>query len=163
MESFYYENNMRIDVIQWYKHCPKCQTCKISRHNRQTLSNFPNMPGRLEIIHMNLVELLAALRENKYILTMRDRGSGFLITTPIASKDSAIALESIEKHFLATFGVPREIVMDNGKEFCSEIFEAFTERLAITHKHTTAYHPQYNYFTERTHRILKSSLRSLND
>ena len=62
MESFYYWNNMRGDIIQWCKHCPKCQTCKVSRHNRQTLSNFPNNPWRLEIKHMDLVGPLPTSR-----------------------------------------------------------------------------------------------------
>ena len=94
---------------------------------------------------------------------MRDRNLGFLITTPIASKDSLTVLESIEEHFIAKFSVPREIVTDNGKDFSSQMFEAYTKRLGIKHKNITAYHPQSNGFIKRAHRIIKSSLRALND
>ena len=97
---------------------------------------------------MSLVGQLQASRENKYSLSRRDRGLGFLITTPIASKDSPTVLEPIKEHFIAKFGVPRETITDNGKESYSHMFKAFTERLGIKRKHTMAYHPQSNGFIE---------------
>ena len=90
---------------------------------------------------MDLVDPLPVSRENRFILTMRDRGSGFLIATPIVTKHFATVLERIEEHFIAKFGVPREVVTDNAKEFCSNILKAFTEDLGMKHKYSTAYHP----------------------
>ena len=85
LESFYYWHKMRGDIIQQCKYCPKCQTCKISRYNRQILNKFANNSGQLEIIHMNLVGQLLVSRDNRYILNMRDCWSGVLIATPIAT------------------------------------------------------------------------------
>ena len=94
---------------------------------------------------------------------MRDRGSGFLIITLIAPKDAVTVQESVEEHVIAKLGVPREIVTDNGKEFCSQMFEVLTKLLVIKNKHTMAYHPQSNDFIKCAHRFLKSSLRALKD
>ena len=75
----YFWSTMREDVEKWVQHCPKCQCCKVTKHNRQALENFPDNPKRLSIVHIDVVgPLHPEVQEFKYLLTMRDRNTGFI-------------------------------------------------------------------------------------
>ncbi|XP_071687372.1 uncharacterized protein [Rutidosis leptorrhynchoides] len=50
------------------------------------------------------------------------------------------------------FGVPQEIVSDNGKQFAEGIFPKFCDRLKIKQNFTSVYHPQGNGQVEVTNR-----------
>ena len=91
---------------------------KISRHCRQKLMIFPNNSARLEGIHVNLIGPLPPYNGYKCKVTMRDKGNGFLVTTPIATKESAVVLDAIENHFIAKFSVPKSILTDTGRSLC---------------------------------------------
>jgi hypothetical protein len=93
---------------------------------------------------------------------MRDRNTGFLVTAPLQSKTSEAVIGAIEVNFISKFGIPEVIITDQGREFISHMFFAFCKNLGILHRSTTAYHPQANGKIERIHKILKSSIRSLN-
>ena len=158
----YYWPGMKNDIEHWSTHCPRCQVNKITRHNRQSLSNFPSEPGRLNILHIDLVGPLPNTHRYAYIITMRDRNTGFLVTAPLQSKTSESVIGAIEVNFISKFGIPEVIITDQGREFISHMFLAFCKHLGISHRNTTAYHPQANGKIERIHKILKSSIRSLN-
>ena len=51
---------------------------------------------------------------------------------------------AILKRWLCRFGVPLEIITDQGKEFCAKLAKDLFQLLQITHSTTTAYHPLCN-------------------
>ena len=159
----YFWPSMVRDISHWALHCPKCQKNKITRHNRQRLVNFPTEPGRLNIVHIDLVGPIPNNDDFKYILTMRDRNSGYLCTAPLPDKTTEAVIYSIEQNFVSKLGIPDCFISDNGKEFTSNKFKVFCLRLGITHRTTNSYHPQAQGAVERVHRILNSSIRSLSD
>ena len=161
ISSHYYWPGMQEDINHWVKHCPKCQRNKTTRHNRQRLSNFPNEPGRLNIVHLDLVGPLPNNACFQYIITMRDRNTGFLCTAPLPDKTTESVIYAIEQNWVAKFGIPERFITDQGKEFVSNRFKLFCNYLGIEHRKTNAYHPQAQGAIERMHRILNSSLRSL--
>jgi cold shock CspA family protein len=163
IKRIYFWPKMKSDIEHWAAHCPKCQKNKITRHNRQSLSNFPSEPGRLNILHIDLVGPIPNTHRFPYIITMRDRNTGFLVTAPLQNKTSELVIEAIEVNFLAKFGIPEAIITDQGGEFTSHIFFAFCINLGIVHRKVNAYHPQAQGKIERIHRILKASIRSLDN
>ena len=62
----------------------------------------------------------------------------------------------------STFGIPSEIVSDNGSVFTSSLFAKFIEGLGIKLVHSAVYHPQANSLIGRFHRTFKSRLKRLN-
>ena len=163
ISTLYFWPSLKKDVLHWAKHCPQCQSNKISRHNRQRLHNFPSDPGRLHHIHMDLVGPLPSIDNFPYILTMRDRNTGFLVTAPLEEKTSENVIAKFEQNFIAKFGLPEKIITDQGREFTSQKFSALCSHLGIQHAIINSYHPQANGAIERVHRILKSSIRSLRE
>ena len=159
----YYWPEMVKDISLWVKTCPCCQKNKITRHMRQQLQNFPPNFERLSTFHIDLVGPLPASDDFKYVLTMRDRGTGYSLATPLRDKTSLSVTEGIRQHLIGTVGIPRTLISDNGGEFVGALFQDFCNDFGIQHRLTTAYHPQSNGLVERLHRTLKQALRSLSD
>ena len=157
----YFWSGLATDVSRWVKTCPMCQTAKTTRHNRPRLQNFPSSPLRLSIFHIDLVGPLPPSGGFKYLLTLRDRGTGLALAIPLPDKSSIGVIEALRLHLISTFGVPTTLISDNGGEFASAVFVEFCRRYGINHKFTTPYHPSSNGFVERFHRTLKQSLRAL--
>jgi transposase InsO family protein len=55
------------------------------------------------------------------------------------------------------FGVPEMITSDHGLQFTSSLWFQLCEMLNISHKQTTAYHPELNSKVERLHCRLKDT------
>ncbi len=159
----YFWETLRTDVLHWANHCPKCQSNKISRHNRQQLHQFPKDKGRLNTIHVDLVGPLPNAHGFPYIFTMKDRGSGFLVASALRNKSSEGIIRAFEQKFISVFGLPETVISDQGSEFTSNLFYQFCTNLGIKHCTTNAGHPQANGLVERAHRILKAGIRSLDN
>ena len=164
LQARYFWPGMKTDIEKWTKTCPECQQCKVSRHTRQRLQCYPPNPRRLSTIHIDLMASLpVSTNYAKYILTMRDRGTGFLVSAPISDKMSCSVLTALRSSFISCFGVPTTIISDNGREFTSGEFQTFCSELAITHKFVNTYHPQANGLVERIHRTIRVALSALED
>jgi hypothetical protein len=55
--------------------------------------------------------------------------------------------------------MPEPITLDRGSQFTSNLWLQLCKMLNISHKQTTAYHPESNGALERLHRRLKDALR----
>ena len=56
------------------------------------------------------------------------------------------------------FGVPREIVTDNGAQFVSKSMKELTEKYGIKHCKSSPYHPQDNGQVESTNKVMEAIL-----
>jgi hypothetical protein len=77
--------------------------------------------------------------------------------------DTAVALPGKEamhvapallEHFY-TFGIPQQLVTDQGREYCNELEKIMWTALKIRHDVTTPYHPQYNARAETFNKVIK--------
>ena len=59
-------------------------------------------------------------RGNKYVLTMTDLFTKWVIAEPIASKTAA-EVSAILTNKMYTFGMVRKIITDQGKEFVNQV------------------------------------------
>ena len=58
------------------------------------------------------------------------------------------------------FGIPKEIVTDNGSQFVSQEFTQFLKALGVKHTPVTTYHPQSNGEAERMVRTIKENIKA---
>ena len=157
----YFWPGMNHDIPLWVKTCPQCQVVKVHRHTKQKLHNFPPSTERLSQYHIDIVGPLPISNGYRYLLTIRDRATGFALAIPLSNKTSVEVIEGLRLHLFGTMGVPTTLVSDRGGEFTSSAFAEFCEKYGVKHKVTTAFHPQSNGFVERLHRTLKQALRAL--
>ena len=79
-----------------------------------------------------------------YILLSVDYVSKGVEAIPTRTNDHKVVLKFIKEHIFSHFVVPRAIISDGGLHFCNQSFENFLKKYGVTHKVSTAYHPQTN-------------------
>ena len=152
------------DVEYWVKTCIECQAAKVVRHNKPKIGFYPSFTERFQFVHMDLVGPLNITSEdNKYILTAKDRGTGYLVTVPIKDKRAQTIRNAFVQSWCGPFGVPQVVVTDNGREFANSTLSNAFEQLGVDHRFISPYNPQSNGFIERQHRSINVALRALED
>ena len=63
------------------------------------------------------------------------------------------------RRFFAGFGLPEELVSDNGPQFTSQDFMVFCSNNGIKHTLISPYHPASNGAAERAIQVVKRRLR----
>lgn len=71
----------------------------------------------------------------------------------------AKTIEVLRNQF-AIFGIPEQLVSDNGSQFMSEEFQVFMKVNGIKHITSAPYHPATNGLAERAVQTFKKALRS---
>ena len=65
------------------------------------------------------------------------------------------------RSLFAAYGIPEELVSDNGPQFTSEEFSVFMKNNGIKHTTSAPYHPATKDPAERMVQILKQALKSV--
>ena len=160
----YYWPTLKKDVTDWVQSCVVCQATKVTRHNRPKIGFFPDNTERFQFVHIDLVgPLNEASCNNKFILTAKDRATGFLVTMPIPDKKAITVRNAFFQCWVGPFGVPQVVVSDNGREFVNTVLTEAFEQLGVEHRFVNPYSPQTNGFIERQHKTLNVALRALTD
>ena len=64
------------------------------------------------------------------------------------------------KLYFSQFGLPKQLVSDNGVQFTSTEFKSFIEKTGINHIRTAIYHQSSNGQVERCVQTIKQALRA---
>ncbi len=79
---------------------------------------------------------------------------------PLSDTSVAACAKALTFTWISHFGVPETITSDRGPQFTSNLWFKLCEMLHISHKQTTAYHPESNGAVQRLHRRLKDALHA---
>jgi hypothetical protein len=99
----------------------------------------------------------------KYILTCQDKLSKYFIAMHLKSQTAEEVANAFVKNIILIYGIPSEVVTDQGTNFMSDVFKRICKLFKIEKICTTAYHPESNGALERTHKTLTSYLRCFCD
>nr|GMD88094.1 putative reverse transcriptase domain, Ribonuclease H-like domain protein [Ipomoea batatas] len=72
--------------------------------------------------------------------------------------DSKVVADFIKSNIFSRFGIPRAVISDQGTHLCNRTIEALLRKYHVTHKVSTAYHPQTNGQAKVSNREIKSIL-----
>ena len=159
-EEMFYWCNLKVDVCKYVKECITCQQYKGSSGMTQKWQEMPPVSKPLERIGIDLTDMVGGTNARRYVLTVIDHYSRYVRFYPLPSKHSTQVIEALTE-YIADFGAPERIVLDNGGEFTSRLFQDFCLQRNMALCYATPYHPQGNAVTERMHRTLKSLLAAL--
>ena len=80
-------------------------------------------------------------RGNRYILVAIDYVSKW-VEAKARSTNSARVVVKFLRELFARFGTPKSIISDRGTHFCNSQMEKVLKRYGVTHRFSSAYHPQ---------------------
>nr|GEY42012.1 reverse transcriptase domain-containing protein [Tanacetum cinerariifolium] len=94
---------------------------------------------------------------NKYILVAVDYLSKWVEAKALPTNDARVVVKFLKSLF-SRFGTPKAIISDRGTHFCNDQFSRVMSKYEVTHRLSTAYHPQTSGHVEVTNRGLKRIL-----
>jgi transposase InsO family protein len=80
----------------------------------------------------------------KYILVITDAFTKYVELVAIDNKEAVTVTEAIFRRWICRYGVPLEIITDQGKEFCNKLSDELYKLLQTKHLTTSSRHPACN-------------------
>ena len=91
-----------------------------------------------------------------YILLAVDYVSKWVEAKATRIDDSKVVTDFIKSNIFSRFGIPRALISDRGTHFCTRTVETLLRKYNVTHKVSTATHPQTSGQVEVSNREIKS-------
>ncbi|GKB90008.1 reverse transcriptase domain-containing protein [Tanacetum coccineum] len=130
--------------------------CKISQKDEMP-QNEIQVCEIFDVWGIDFMGLFPSSRGNKYILVAIDYLSKWVEAKALPTNDARVVVK-ILKSLFARFGTPRAIISDRGTHFCNDQFTKVMLKYGVTHRLSTAYHPQMSGQVEVSNRGLKRIL-----
>ena len=157
----YYWENLKSDVQKFIQQCLQCQLKKLVRVKTKQPMVITDTPGSsFDKVAMDIVGPLPKTENgNEYILTLQDQLTKFSMGIPLPNQTSETIAEAFVDRFICTFGAPKAILTDQGRNFISDLMKKIAKLFKIRKFRTTAFHPQSNGSLERSHHALGEYLK----
>ncbi|GKA28011.1 reverse transcriptase domain-containing protein [Tanacetum coccineum] len=138
----------------------RCDTCqrqgKISQRDEMP-QNSIQVCEIFDVWGIDFMGPFPSSRGNKYILVAVDYLSKWVEAKALPTNDARVVCKFLKSLF-ARFGAPRAIISDRGTHFCNDQFAKVMLKYGVTHRLSTAYHPQTSGQVEVSNRGLKRIL-----
>jgi transposase InsO family protein len=145
ISSRYLWPNLSADVTAWCRECQPCQRAKVTKQPAAAVQPIAVPTKRFSHVHIDIVGPLPTSPEGfSHLLTAVDRSTRWAEALPLAATTAAACADAFIAGWIARFGVPTHVTSDRGVQFTSAFWAAIMSRLGISHKLTTAFHPQSN-------------------
>ena len=139
------------------KECPQCQSYQRGKPSRKGEMQTMSVGAPLERIGIDVTgPFPKSSRGNKFMVTLVDHYTKWAEAYPVPNHEAPTVARVLVEQFIVRFGVPVEILSDQGSEFCSHLFTELCRVLGADKLRTTAYKPSTNGAIERFHRTLNS-------
>lgn len=96
---------------------------------------------------------------NYFWLVLVDATTKWVEVFPVRNATARVTIDKLRESF-ARFGLPAQLLSDNGSQFCSEEFQQFLRANGIQHIRTAVGHPRTNGLSERMVRTVKTAIRA---
>jgi hypothetical protein len=164
LDHFYWPN-MDTDITNYIKQCHKCQLRKKGPLSPKTdLMPLPQLTEPNMRVHMDLFGPLKTSEQGKkYILCMTDAFTKYVELVALPNKETITVMTAFFYKWICRYGVPGEIISDQGKEFVSNFSKELLQQLGAMHLTTTSRHPACNSQAEVANKEIAKYLSSFVD
>lgn len=161
----FYWPHMYQDIV---RHISSCISCKKNKPSRKKpdghLHSISPPQGVWERIAMDYVGPVPESKSgNKYFLVLTDLLSKFVVTKAVPDCTSLTAAKFLLYDVFLIYGVPLEIITDNGQHFSSSLYKSLLTLTGCCHVKTSPYNPRANGLCERHNATLVPNLVSLSN
>jgi len=100
-----------------------------------------------------------SVKGHRFILAITDYFSKWAEAVPLAEVKTTNVINFIKHHVIHLFGIPRQIIHDNGPQFASQSFYRFCDKYQIQNMTSTAYNPAANGVAEAFNKTIIKLLK----
>ena len=158
LDRFYWPGIKR-DVTEYCQGCLECQRTALRPTTRSPLIPMPIIEVPFDRLALDIVGPLPKTSQgHRYILVMVDYATSYPEALPLR----ATTAKAVARELMLVFsrvGIAREILMDQGSCFMSQVLKELLSLLQVTQLRTSVYHPQTDGLIERFNKTLKSMLK----
>ena len=156
-QQFWWEK-MRDDVSKYVENCWVC-----SSHSRYKMKGEFQCRDPTGVVSFDLIPSLPRTSSgNRHILVIQDLLTRYVICVPLRKKSEGSVAKAIYKHWISRFGIPRQFLSDDGREFKNAVLACLEKIIGVEeHVFSTPYHKQSNGINERSHRSLMKMVRTM--
>ena len=140
----------------------RCAVCeeKAAPRTRRPMS-LPVPKDMSDQVHIDLVEIEDAAEQKYYVAHATDHATRFQAAEVLPDKSTKAVIGFMMEKWLPTFGPPRVLVCDQGREFVSWEMEEWASSQSIMLHHVAVQAPWQNGVAEKSGGILKTIMASL--
>ncbi len=149
-----YWPNIDQAIEQKVRQCPDCNQLTDPIKANQNNWIWPNKPGVR--IHIDYAGPLDGMM---YLIVI-DAHSKWAEVIAMKKTTSEATIKAIRKIF-ADWGIPEQLVSDNGPQFISEEFESFLKKNGVQHIRSAPRHPASNGEAEAFVKVFKSAMKPM--
>jgi RNase H-like domain found in reverse transcriptase/Integrase zinc binding domain/Reverse transcriptase (RNA-dependent DNA polymerase)/Integrase core domain/Retroviral aspartyl protease len=151
-QKFYWET-MKKDTFNYVNACESCLALK------RNYGKIPGMPGRMLVPKYPTqywsVDIVgpfnSSTKSNLYIINAVCMLSKWSIWKPTASTSAETVAKFFESNIFFKFGIPEQIVVDNGPQFISKLLHSHAKLFQFKLRNTSLYNSRSNSIVERNH------------
>ncbi|MCG7879153.1 MAG: RNase H-like domain-containing protein [Candidatus Thiodiazotropha endolucinida] len=146
-------------IENWIMSCDKCQARRLPKLRPRAPMKQSRVGTPLERVCLDLLGPFPESRnKNKYILSICDQFTRWIEMFPLKNMEAETVATVFVSEFVSRYGLCRQILTDQGKQFESKLFKGICELLDIDKKRSTSFHPQTNGIQERFNRTIEDML-----
>lgn len=156
---YFWAVNLQHIITDRVKSCEKCQRCKQAPSTQvgRLASELISKPWE-KIFIDHIGPLPRSTRGNKYILSLVDAFSKFVLFIPVRNTKAETTVTALSTRVFSVFGPPKFMVSDNVPYFKSRILKDFCLEYGTQHIFTAPYNPSAN-MVERYNKEVKIAIR----
>ena len=148
---------MRTQMMNNILNCNKCKVFERKDLKPPLCNIMASEP--MDLIHINLLGLETTMNTKvcptvAKFLVILDHFSRHMQAYKVEDKRAVTIAKCLYDNYFRHYGFPRQLMSDQGKEFCNNILKEMCYYLNIKKICTTPYHPQSNGSVERVHYTL---------
>ncbi|GJR27128.1 reverse transcriptase domain-containing protein [Tanacetum coccineum] len=156
-DSGFYWPTIYKDAHDFVTRCDICQRQGKITQRDEMPQNSIQVCEIFDIWGIDFMGPFPSSRGNKYILVAVDYLSKWVEAKALPTNDARVVCKFLKTLF-SRFGAPRAIISDRGTHFCNDQFTKVMLKYGVTHRLSTAYHPQTSGQVEVSNRGLKRIL-----
>nr|GFA26141.1 reverse transcriptase domain-containing protein [Tanacetum cinerariifolium] len=111
-------------------------------------------------MHKDAQDMIRKCSDSQFLIVAMDYFTKWIEAKAVATITGGQMKKFVWDNIVCRFGIPREIISDNGKQFADNPFKDWCDKLNITQHFASVKHPQSNGLVERVNRSLGEGIKA---